>query len=194
MNILKKNRWEIGAFSLVALSAIFAILLLAPSAHANPLRFPATVTTSSATTSPVFLTPGTATSTVTYDAWANGGGSQAFDKATLLLQMTASSTSTTYNVSVEYSQDGIDWYSDALLQSVTGTSSQRYSVNTPIGYSITYASTTPGGAIVPATANTAYRALTIPTPTRFVRVFTALAIGGTNGAIWQQIVGQKQGN
>lgn len=180
------------------MALVFAMLagvfVFSTPAHANPLRFPATVSTAAATTSPTYMTPGTATSTITYDAWANGGGSQAFDKATLLLQMTASSTSTTYNVSVEYSQDGIDWYSDALLQSTTATSTQSYSVATPISYSVKYASTTPGGGLVLATSNTALRAITVPTPTRYVRVFTALALGGTNGAIWQQIVGQKQSN
>lgn len=194
MNILKTRSWEIGAVLAlaIAISTIF-LIPLAP-AHANPFRFPASAATSAATTSPVYMTPGTATTTVTYDSYANGGGSQATDKATLLMQMTASSTSTTYNVALEYSQDGIDWYSDSQLTGTLATTTQVFQTNTPISYSIKYASTTPDGGIVLANSNTAYRALTIPTPTRFVRVFSSLAVGGTNGATWLQIIGQKQSN
>ena len=191
----------IAAFALMASAFMFAI-----PAHANPIRQAPPSSTASATTSPTFMTPGTATTTVYLDSFA-GGSTQQYDAVSLLTQLFASSTATTLNMTVEYS-DGVagvdctatptacDWYQDATIAMTNASTSQPYAIsnNSLNTYSWTYASTTQGGAAGVATSNRGLKAINIPVTTRYVRVFYTLAIGGTNGAVWGKLVPFKQSN
>lgn len=162
---------------------ILGVLAIAFTAHANPLRFPPGVFASSATTSPIFLTVGATSTLATYDTYSNngvsgGGSTQAMDKATVLIQFAASSTSSILLAGIEYSQDGIDWYQD---DTVTPATVSTLNITQPILYS--------WAAFTTATSS---RALIISTPLRFVRV--RLQTVGAAGAVWGGIQPQKQSN
>lgn len=179
MNILKNNAWEIGA--IVSLLLAIAVIFLIPVglAHANPLRFPATAQSAAATTTVTYLTSSTATTTLfTYDTYANGGGTQATDKAVLNVQLAASSTSSVLDVTVEHSQDDIDWYQDELS---VPSSAGLQTITVPNSFVWTAAGTA-----------TSSKAVLVPTPERYLRV--KASISGASGAVWAQLVGQKQSN
>lgn len=177
--------------------------MLAIPAHANPLRYQVVTQTNVATTSPAFMTPGTATSTLVYDAFAQGQ-TTAPDRVVLLTQLTGSSTNTVLNVGVEYSQGvaGIDctvtptscdWYVDNQVLFQNGTSSQPFSMNLANSYTWKFASSTQGGAGVSgASADRQMKTLTIPQVARYTRII--YSITGTNGAVWGQVVANKQSN
>jgi hypothetical protein len=186
---------------------LFALIVLglgfASVAYANPLFFVSSAQTATATSTLTFMTPGTATTTLYFDSSVGAPG-KAVDKAVLLTQLTASSTNTKLNIGVEYSNGvagtdctlvptACDWYADEQQNSVTATTSQAYQIGTPITYSWTYASTTQGGAAV-GNSNIGLKVITLPMPTRYTRVFYSLGIGGTNGAVWGQIIPQRQTN
>src|SRR5437870_5803479 len=101
----------------------FAVFLasLAPAgvAFANPSYFANGTSTAAATTTKAFMTPGTATTTTpVFDSYAQtaaGGLTTKSDYAGLLVRLSASSTATVLSVNVEYSQDGIDWYRNFVV-------------------------------------------------------------------------------
>lgn len=190
---------------ILALAAAMSLLALSIPAHANPLRLAPTSQTASATTSPVYMTPGTATSTIYMDSFAQGG-SQIWDAVVLLEQFTASSTNSVLNTTIEYS-DGVagvdctatptacDWYVNNTIAMTNASTSQPYvlSSNSLNTYTWKYASTTQGGAAGVETANRGFKAITVPTPARYVRAIFTLA-GTTNGAVWGKLVPFKQSN
>lgn len=185
--------------AIIGLACIGSVFAFTSITHANPLAFATTVQTATATTSPTYLVPGLATSTLVYDSYAVRPTTA--DKASLAVQAIGSSTSAVYNVSFEYSNGApgldcvgaptsCDWYKDNLMTPVTSTTSQAYSINQPISYSWTFASSTQGGAA--AVDNRSLKMLSIPTPTRYVRAI--FSIIGANGSVWGQIVPAKQNN
>lgn len=167
---------------IVALLALLGIMGYAASVQANPLRFPPAVTTASATTSATFLTVAGATTTlVTYDSYANngisgGGSTQALDQAAVLIQLAASSTSSQLNLTVQHSQDGIDWYDDEVF---TPTSAGYNNILNPVVFTWLAASTA-----------TTSKAMVVKTPLRYMRV--QAKISGAAGAVWAAIQPQKQ--
>jgi hypothetical protein len=163
--------------------ALALFVSMTPTAWANPLRFPPAVPSATATTTATFFTTSTATTTLaTYDTYSNtgvtggGGSTQAMDRATLLIQLAASSTSSVLYTTVEHSQDGIDWYQDNLF---TPTSAAYNSITNPNVYVWTAAGTA-----------TSSKAINIPTPLRFVRA--KFWMSGAAGAVWTAIQPQKQ--
>lgn len=206
MNSLKINYTKVAILAVLAAIALVGSALIANPAWANPTGWGTTAQSASATTSPSFMTPGTATTTVVYDSFQiNGtnqsqGGSSAFatDEAVLLVQMTASSTFTQMNISFEYSNDRVDWYQDNLLampaQEATTTPTRSIASANSVVWR--YASSTPGQGVVSATNNLDMKALTVPTPTRYVRaIFTLATTSGAfidNGAVWAQFVPKKE--
>lgn len=172
---------------IVVLGAVTAVFV----AHANPIRQAQTVQTATATSSFAFITPGTGTSTVTYDTFVNGS-TQMPDKLALLIQFTASSTSSTLLTNIEYSNDGVDWYQKGIDDLLATTSAPVSLGNVP-QYSWLFASSTPGLGAVSGTNNRDGRSIILNVPTRYVRAIFSMKIGGTNGSVWAQIVPQKQG-
>lgn len=181
--------------SIAILSAI-ALFAAAGTAQANPSYFAIGTTTAAATTSPAYMTPGTGTSTSPiYDAYAqtlSGGVSSKADTVGMLVQFTASSSATVLNASVEYSQDGIDWYRNFVVDpNQTGTSTAPiFSVANPYSFRWQFASSTVGGIVVPPNSNRSTAALLIPTPFRYTRVVFTLT--GAAGAVWAQLVPIKE--
>src|SRR5215207_7495848 len=105
------------------------------TALANPSSFATGTSTAAATTTLKYMTPGTGTSTTpVYDAYAqtfSGGMTSMADRAGLLVQFTSSSSVTVLNANVEYSQDGIDWYRNYVVdpnQIGTSTTAAAFSV------------------------------------------------------------------
>ena len=137
------------------------------------------------------LTVGAGTSTLTYDSWqrsgtnqTDAGGTYAPNKVALLAQVNASSTSSVFQFRFEYSQDGIDWYSDNIIEGATTTAIQIGAVTKQ--YQWTFASSTIGGVAVTngqrgynATLNRDSKILQVPLYTRFVRV--VVSVTGANG-------------
>lgn len=178
-----------------ALAGAIALLGFAATAHANPSYFAAATSTAAATTSPTYLTAGASTTTTpVYDAYAqttNGGVTAKADYAGLLLQFTASSTNSVLNANVEYSQDGIDWYRNFVLDPMqTGTTTSPWALLSPFSLSWKFASSSVGGIAVASTTNRSTAAVLIPTPFRYARV--VLSLTGGNGAVWAQLVPIKE--
>lgn len=166
------------------------LIAFATVSFAMPSFFPTNASSAVATTTLNYFTPGTATTTIVYDVYSLAGTNQtssgnryAADKATLLLQFTASSTSSVLVSTVEYSMDGIDWYQNNTETYAAGA----IAVAIPNTYTWTFASTTSNG-LIQLTKNN--KAITIATPTRFVRV--VLSMTGANGAAWAAIQPMKQ--
>lgn len=165
-----KNKSIVGG---AVVAALGIALSFAAFAHANPSYFVPTVQTAAATSTASYMTPGTATTTLTYDTF-NAGNNYKTNSATLLSQF-AASTTPTFNINLQYSQDGIDWYADNLNVFAAGA----IAVITPNSYTLA------------ATASSTFKAININTPVRFVRVQYSIASGG-NGAVWGQIVPNKE--
>ena len=160
---------------IVSLIALF-IGLTAQIASANPLEFVPTVQTSSVGTSTTALVSPAATSTLTFDTYS-AGRPKPSEGATLLLQSTASSTSSVLNIAFEYSQDGIDWYQDNLIN--TFSTSSVISISQINSYSW-----------VAATTARTSKAISLRTPTRFVRA--VIGGSGATSSVWAQIVPVRQ--
>ena len=153
------------------------ILAFASVSSANPSFFPPTVQTGAATTSVAYLAAGSGNTTLIFDSYTTTGSTYKTDKATLLLQTAASSTSSVFNVSFQFSQDGIDYYADNLDQGATTTTSRNISLAN------SYVWTAAGTA-------TSSKAISITTPTRYVKAI--VSVSGAAGAVWQQIVPVKE--
>jgi hypothetical protein len=175
---------------LLGIAFAFAIFLASAGvASANPSYVGPTVQTASATTSPAFMTPGTATSTLSFDAYNPTTNTFVADKLALLMQFTGSSTASILGVNFEYSQDGIDWYKNTIVNAESvSTTSPVLSLNTPTSMSWAFASTTLNGAA--GTSAIATRIVSVPIYTRFVRAVTTLT--GANGAFWGQFIPIKE--
>jgi hypothetical protein len=175
---------------------------------ATPSKITSKAKTATATSTLVYMTVGAATSTtLVYDSYqvdgknqSNFGDTFATDNATLLLQVNASSSATIINVALEFSDDSAcgtrptacDWYENNLSDMSTTTS--IVSIGTPDTLSWTFASTTIGGGTTLLGAaglnNRNNKAITIPTPLRYVRA--VITLQGANGAIYGEIVPKKQ--
>jgi len=150
------------------------------------------LSTSSATSTPSFKTPGTATTTLTLDVInrtsttsvritpTDASGSIAINEAHLAVQIVGSSTASLLDIIWEYSQDGIDFYRDYA------SSTTR----------IAYASTTPSGQpfnsfpAYPGTGNISNLfLLQVPKiPARYVRAVMVVPIGSLNSTSWAQFI------
>lgn len=177
-----------------AVAAAIALLVV-QTAYANPSFFANTTTTNNAaSTSPKYMTPGTATSTLTHNALSqtfSGGNTWKTDFVTLLVQLNASSTNTSLNIAVEYSYDGIDWYRNFLVGGDQyGTSTTPYHLIDPFSHTMKFASSTVLGGVASSTLDRITAAITIPTPTQYTRLVFSLT--GANGSVWAQIVPIKE--
>lgn len=168
----------------------------AGTALANPSSFATGTSTAVATTTLSYMTPGTATTTTpVYDAYAqtfSGGLTSKADVAGLLVQLTASSTTTVLNANVEYSQDGIDWYRNYVIDpnQVATSTGAAFSLVNPFSISWKFASSTLIRGVTYTNPAQSSAALLIPTPFRYTRVVFSLS--GANGAVWAQLVPIKE--
>lgn len=170
-----------------------ALLFGAQIAFANPSFFAPFAKTSTATSSPAYLTAGTATSTIVYDSFNLNGTNQsapsdplAADTAVLAVQFTASSTASILGIAIERSDDGVDWYQDNL--STFATTSPQASLQVPMTYSWGFSSSTINGVL--NTSSRVGKVITVPTPTRYTRA--VLTMTGAAGAVWAEWIPKKQ--
>lgn len=190
-----------AAFSIaVVLAAVVASLFgFTIPAHANPSYFARSPGTSSATTSPRFMTAGTATTTETFNT--SVGTSQAMNSAVLYLFLVGSTSvqtsyaTTTYNVALEYSDNGIDWGGDTYIDGgATATTSQVLSFTNPNTRNVVLGGISTLGGTVLATTTGTVRLMNVPTPTKYVRAVISIPAGSTNGAVWAQFIGKRENN
>lgn len=169
-----KNKILVGLVGVIAILAVVA----AYKVDANALFFLPTTSSSTSTSSPSYLTTSgaNATATTTFDAYSNGSP-RAANGATILTQYVASSTSSVFTMRVDYSQDGVDWYSDNAVSQQATTTVMNIAANA--AYSYTAASTA-----------TTSKAVLVKTPTRYMRVVYTIA--GAAGAAWTQIVPTRE--
>lgn len=177
---------------------VLALLGVAYVACANPLELSTSNIT--ATTTVSYMTPGTATTTYYFDSYSGNGTGYGMDSANLLVQLTASGTSQ-IRWGYEYSMGvagvdcttnpgACDWYKDDMQLPVTATSTQQYNLSAPIEYTWTFATTSQGYAN--AAPNRALKVMTVPTPTRYVRVIFSIPAGSVNAGVWAAFIPQKQ--
>ena len=189
------NKKKLLAFAIATL-ALFGVG--AGIAFANPSYFAERAQTSAATSSPAyFATPGTATSTVTYNSASSTSPSSPTarfkaDVVTLLVQFAGKSPTSVLNLNLEYSGDCIDYYRDfVVLGTGRSTTTGATVIGTPNSYTWTFASSTLNGvAVTAANGATSTAAIQLNVPTQCMRaVFT---MTGNGGAVWAQFVPIKQ--
>lgn len=200
------------AFSILSISVLVGVQF----AHANPLFFSPQSCTKTATSSISYMTPGTGTTTLIYDAYGinfsnlcpgqlgtstqNISGAQ---NAELLVQFTASSSATSkLNINFEYADgpgncatapSSCDWYQDSSTnQYGYATTTEPVSLTPVTQYQWAFASSTIGQGAVAAANNRDTRALKENTPTRYERAVFTCALGGTNCAVWGEWLPVKQ--
>lgn len=186
-------------YALIAIAAIiFAITMSVSYVQANPsffLRQNNGVSTT-ATSSIVYMSAGTATTTYYLDAGAAAAGS--VDSAVFTEILTGSSTATTLNTSFEYASGGdcianpnsCEWYSDRVSVGTSTVSNGVLGMNPSFTYQLQFASTTLNGAAGAAIKTT--RIFSFPTPTRYVRAVLTMPVGSTAGSIWGEFVAKRQ--
>lgn len=158
------------------------VLFIAYQTQAGPPTFLRTAHTANATTSVVYMTPGTATTSLTYDAYALNGtaevyGSKSFE---LGVQFTGSSTASTICRTLLVSNDGVDFYNFSATSTIgAGNSSHCY----------TFSSTTQqlGGG----TTAIDLKYFEIPVVARYTKVLLYIPLGSLNGALWAEVIGIK---
>jgi len=166
---------------------VIGVLAFAGTALANSSFFLPNTPTATATTTVAYMTPGTGTTTLSYDSF-QGGQYRSTDKSVMLIQFTASSTLGILNWRYEYSVDGVDWYGDSLNVSTSTSVQSAFNVAPFTTYTWTYASSTLGTSV----SGTAFKAVTVPTPTRYFRAVFTDPIGAGNASVWAQFVPQRE--
>lgn len=205
MNIAKL---KIASF-ILAIVAIVGVLAYGITAYANPSQFTTTTQTASATTSPVYMTPGAATTTLVHDTQTSSTANSFVNNMTeLLVQFTASSTASQLNINFEYSNGygangavldcvstptACDWYEDNTtnLKGFATTTQNNIMAIIP-QFQWKFASSTAGQIFSGSTNNRATRALSINVPTRYVRAVFVCATGGAGCGVWAQFVPAKE--
>lgn len=187
--------------AIMVLVTVFAIIIQSEKAEANPSSFPGITQTAPATTTLSFLTAGTATTSLVYDSYGVGQPTRA-DEAMLLVWLNATNTSTTLDITLQYSQgsgDGsncvttptkCDWFYSATAGDFA-TTTLVANISTVGSYRWTFASTSPVLGISTGVASTT-RAIYVKTPTRYVRAVFTLPTGSSNAGVWAQFVPTKQ--
>lgn len=179
----------------LSLLAFFVFLILPVTIHAQPSQF-VRKAFSNGTSTPTFMTPGTATTTLAIDT-APGG--YALDSLTLLVQQTASSTNSIANIDFEFADDisGIpcdtnqnacDWYSNDIF--TQGTSSPSTLIQQTMSFN--YASSSQGKLLGTINSTRSLTAISIASPTRYIRAIFTVPIGAKNTSVWAEFIGKKQ--
>lgn len=188
------------SYLVIAALVLFAALSSAYIVKANPSFFVRqnNGVGTTATTSVTYMSPGVATTTKYLDAGVAGVGT-AVDSAVLLEQMTGSSTAALLNTTFEYAvysgtdcvanPTACDWFALELSDQATTTPEQNITTNQT--YKLNFASSTQGGALG-AGDGRVLKAISVRTPTRYVRAILTLPIGSTNAAVWAEFVGKRQ--
>jgi len=185
MTLHKSILYTFGLALILIVSYLFGVHTMI--AKAAQIAFtPATCYTAAATSTLSYMTPGTATTTATCPMGQDGA-----DSAVLAIQVNASSTAAVFDVYVEESMDGIDWY--PIQQEQVASTSNPFSLQIRQYAQFTFASSTVGGALantngvgVNGTQNRNHYELDVPVRMKRVRAYTGIT--GANAGVWMQIL------
>ena len=196
------------SFVVLGIAIILAVMTLAGVVQANPSFFTRQNdgTGTTATSTPLgFLSVGAATTTIYLDSQSSGSAYGA-GSATLLWQMTASSTNSTQDLYIEYAQGSgtncittptaCDWYYTALAS--TSPANINVSNVSTIPFTRWQFTNIRQGLLGGVTSDTrGLRIIDIPVPTRYVRahfVTPNLTAAGTasSSSVWAEFVATKE--
>ena len=174
----------------------FAIALLPSTVSANPSQTPPTKSlNNTASTTQVYMTPGTATSTITYDSFSVGADTK-FNGMTIAVQVHASGTAPILKVRAEDSPDCINWYPRSVVITTATTTIVTGSFNE---YQIPIATSTAqlGGTSIASSSvlgitPRVHQAVTIDAPMRCTRAIFYVPQGSGNLALWAQLIPFKE--
>lgn len=190
MTKVSKSPLFVGVVCLGIFLTAMTLFSFIPEAKANPSRVQAPTacsTSASGTTSPSYLSAGTATTSITCNMANAGSGTEVFNTAMANLQLTASSTNTRICRRVSYSMDGIDYFPTYALTSELATSSAESL--TPGETCFNFASSTEA---VIGTATINRRSFNVPVSQRYVKIDFYIPVGSAAGAVWGQLVGKTE--
>lgn len=196
LNIMKKILYVLVG-GLIALTGFAAYIV-----QANPSFFVYGQNTAVATSTVVYMTPGTATTTLIQPTVTNGNPT-VMNTATFLVQFTGSSTASNINIEFEYATAfsgtncqttpaSCDWYKDGLY----GANGVISTTTTPVGlgtrnvYNLPFSTTPLAGQS--GTATRTNKILNVQTPAQYVRAVITMPAGSANGAIWAEWLPLKQ--
>lgn len=171
--------------SLAIVVALVGIYII-NNAQANASAF-ITKASATATTTLSYMTPGTATSTLSFDA-LSGPSQTAFDSANLNICYNASSTASVLNTALEYSPDGTTWFQNNL--NALASTSPLATIQSAQSFAWPFASSTIGGQPVVPLLGYVCKTVEVRTPQRYVRA--VFSITGANAGIWAQFVGKRE--
>lgn len=178
-------------FGIGFIALVVAIVVMAQYAGANPSQFAPTKETSSATTTLAYLSPGNATTTLSYDSYS--GDFVKIDKLTLALQYTASSTGPTLKVRLEDSMDNVNWYPRAVaINSTLQNATTTMLTGAFSEYQWTVATSTDNGGS--GTSARVHSSFVVDAPMRYVRAIFYVPVSGGNGGLWAQMIPFKELN
>lgn len=191
----------------IILSILLTAFIFVNVANANPSFFSVTKETSSATTSPAYLTPNTgaaaagyvATSSLVYDMYNTVGNTTKADSLALGIQFKASSTPITLKWKYEYANGypgydcavtplKCDWYSESVDLNGATVATTTIEVRTFKEYSWVYASSTPGSLTNPQ--DVALKIVNVPVYARYVRATFYTNTGSST--VWAQFMPVKE--
>lgn len=184
MTTTKQN---IGLIVLVSLAVLTLFGMSVKEARATPSQFFPTKETAPATSTLLYLTPGTGTTTLTYDSFQ--GDNAKIDRLVLAMQYTGSSTGPTLKIRFEDSMNNNDWYPRSAT-SLNPTSTTTLLTGNFSEYQWTVSTTTDNGGS--GTAARVHNAFTVEAPMRYVRAIFYVPAAGGNGGLWAQFVPVKQ--
>lgn len=150
---MKKYTIITGAIALVL--SLFGVGMV----YANSSFFLPQSQTAAATSSVSFLGLASSTSIV-FDSFS-AGSTRSADSATLLVQMVSSSSAAILNIIPSYSVDGFDYYDSELATTTTSNSITQANYFTLAGNAV---------------SSTTKKIVSIPTPTRFVKITFTQAV------------------
>jgi hypothetical protein len=177
-----------GGIVAIALGIIFS-----PKAEANSSFFLPVCSTATLTSSPNYLTAGTATTTLSCDSYQNGIP-RATDSISLLIQQAASSTSSVLNINIQYSQDNVDWYETTGMASpIISTTTNPINLSTVGQFQLKFASSTIDlSAVTSVNSATTTRFMSVNTPLRYVRAIFSAPASSAGQAIWAQFIPKRE--
>lgn len=179
----------LGAMAIVALA--LSITFQPEQAKANLARFinPNGCRTASSVSTLSYMTPGTATTTVTCVLGNDGA-----NVAALAIYVQASSTTSTYVGGIEESMDGTTWY--PIVANQLSTTSPELSLGVSETFRFQFASSSFGGAAAWSGQATSSKVITVPVRMRQVRAYVGLATTSgafiDNGAVHMQILPKRE--
>lgn len=181
-------------------AAILSATFLVPKAHANPLTLSGSWRTAAATSTVTYLTPGLATTTLSFDTYTYANGNPTpykVDSGILEGQFTASTTGSGFRARVEFSEDNIDWYPENVNMLGQGnvenaTSTSLFGSAAIYQFQMSTSTATTDG--FPGTGNASRIHFSMPMrfPARYVRVVFWARAGDGNGALWAGVIPVKQ--